>query len=97
MLATPTIIEAWIDGQEHTVTALPGQLVLEALEDAGLRPPFSCRAGCCATCMCQLLEGEVEMLANNVLDADDLNGGWILACQAVARSGRLKIRYEDPA
>ena len=92
-----TIIDVWIDGQTHTVTALPGQPVLEALEDAGLKAPFSCRAGCCATCMCQLLDGEVEMATNNVLDAEDLESGWILGCQAVARTARIKIRYEDPA
>jgi 3-ketosteroid 9alpha-monooxygenase subunit B len=86
-------IEAEMDGTVHTVIANAGQLVLEALEGAGLNPPFSCRAGACAACLCKLEEGEVEMLDNHVLDAADLEQRWILACQAVPKTPRLRVRY----
>lgn len=86
-------IEVELDGVTHVVSVLPGQLVLEALETVGLEAPFSCRQGCCATCMCQLVEGEVEMLENHVLDQNDLDQKWILACQAVPKSARVKLRY----
>ena len=86
-------IEADIDGVMHTVTAYPGQLLIEALEDAGLNPPFSCRAGACAACMCKLEEGEVEMLTNHVLDQGDLEQQWILACQALPKTPLVRVRY----
>ena len=37
---------------------------------AGLRPPFSCEAGNCATCMAHLDEGSVTMRVNNALSAE---------------------------
>ncbi len=86
-------VEVNLDGAEHKLTAYPGQLLLEALEDAGLQPPYSCRAGACAACMCKLEEGEVEMLNNHVLDESDLAQNWILACQSVARTSRVKLKY----
>ena len=84
---------AELDGETHTVPMLPGQVVVEALEAAGKHPPFSCRAGACAACMCHLLEGKVEMLNNNVLDEDELAEGWILSCQAVALTPLVRVKY----
>ncbi|MDB5978476.1 MAG: 3-ketosteroid-9-alpha-hydroxylase [Nevskia sp.] len=86
-------IEAELNGVSHTVTAYPGQLLLEALEDAGLSPPYSCRAGACASCICKLEEGEVEMLENHVLDQGELDEQWILGCQSVPKTSRIRVRY----
>lgn len=86
-------LEAELDGQVHEVAVLPGQVLIEALEAAGIDAPHSCRAGLCAACMCKLVEGQVELLENHVLDQNDLDEGWILGCQAVARSPRVRIRY----
>ena len=89
----PVTIEAELDGVSHTVTAYPGQILLEALEDAGLSPPYSCRAGACASCICKLEEGEVEMLENHVLDQGELDEQWILGCQSVPKTPRIRVRY----
>lgn len=86
-------IEVELDGAVHRLVAHPGELVIEALERAGLSPPFSCRAGACAACMCKLEEGAVELAHNHVLDDNDLKAGWILACQAIPKSPRLKLSY----
>jgi 3-ketosteroid 9alpha-monooxygenase subunit B len=86
-------IEAELDGVVHHVEGEPGALLIESLEAAGLSPPFSCRAGACAACMCQLEEGDVELMHNHVLDQSELDGGWILACQAVPQSPTIRIRY----
>ncbi len=94
-MSEPALIEVTLDGETRTLAALPGQLVIEAMEDAGMHPPHSCRAGCCAACMCKLVEGEVEMISNSVLDEDEIGQGWILACQSVALTPRLKIQYPD--
>lgn len=91
--AEGTVVEVCLDGVTTKLTAHPGQLLIEALEGAGLSPPYSCRAGACAACMCQIEEGEVELLHNHVLDESDLSQNWILACQAVAKTPRVKLRY----
>ncbi|MDR3419372.1 MAG: 2Fe-2S iron-sulfur cluster binding domain-containing protein [Nevskia sp.] len=96
-LQTDTVvrIEAEINGEVHVVNAYPGQILLEALEDAGLTPPFSCRAGACASCMCKLVEGEVEMLENHVLDQAELDEHWILGCQSVPKTPLVRVRYSN--
>src|SRR5205823_7533694 len=59
---TVTIVLA---GREHEVHYQPGETFLETARRAGLRAPFSCEAGSCATCMAQLREGEATMRVNN--------------------------------
>jgi 3-ketosteroid 9alpha-monooxygenase subunit B len=91
--AVAATLIAELDGQTHEVKVLPGQLLLEALEDAGLSPPFSCRAGACAACMCHVEEGDVELIHNHVLSDEEMQDGWVLSCQATALSPRVRVKY----
>src|ERR1700756_3210862 len=86
-------IEAELDGTVHTVTAFPGQVILEALEDAGLAPPYSCRAGACAPRLCKLQEGEGGVLENHVRGQDGLDAHGVLSCQSVPKTPKVKVRY----
>jgi len=88
-----TQVTAELDGVVTETTCAPGQLLIEALENAGMAPPFSCRSGACAACMCKLDEGEVELVHNHVLAQSDLDQGWILCCQAIPKSPKVKISY----
>jgi 3-ketosteroid 9alpha-monooxygenase subunit B len=88
-----TQVEATLDGVLTRATCRPDQLLIEALEEAGMAPPFSCRSGACAACMCRLDEGEVELAHNHVLSQSDLDQRWILCCQALPRSPKIKISY----
>jgi 3-ketosteroid 9alpha-monooxygenase subunit B len=88
-----TQVEATLDGVTTQASCRPDQLLIEALEDAGMAPPFSCRSGACAACMCKLDEGSVELVHNHVLSQSDLDQGWILCCQALPRSARVRISY----
>lgn len=86
-------IVAELDGVVHTVKGRQNQIVLESLEAAGIAAPYSCRAGACAACMCHLEEGDVELVHNHVLTQDDAEQGWVLACQALPLSPRIRIKY----
>jgi ferredoxin len=80
--------------QRRTVAYEPGDTVLEAARRSGLAPPFACQAGNCGTCIAFLVEGEVAMRSNNVLDAEEVEEGWILTCQAVPKSRRVSVDYD---
>jgi 3-ketosteroid 9alpha-monooxygenase subunit B len=84
-----------LDGEDYLLTCDSGETVLVAMERAGLNPPSACRVGGCASCMCTLESGEVELLHNDALDAGELAEGWILACQAVPTSAQLRIRFPE--
>jgi ferredoxin len=90
----PASLVIRLDRRKHTVEYHPGDTVLETARRAGLRPPSSCEAGNCATCMAHLDAGSVAMRANNVLSAQDLEEGWVLTCQSVPTSAELAIDYD---
>ena len=88
-------LQVRLDGEDYAVPCDRGETLLAAMERAGLNPPSACRVGGCASCMCTLQDGEVELLHNDALDAGELAEGWILACQAVPTSAALRIRFPE--
>ena len=68
--------------------------VLEAARRNGLRPPFSCEAGSCATCMAHLVDGTVRMRVNNALTPEEVDDGWILTCQSLPTSTKVVVDYD---
>jgi ferredoxin-NADP reductase len=82
------------DRRKHALRYQAGDTVLEAARRAGLRPPFSCEAGSCATCMARLEAGSVKMRVNNALSADEVDAGWVLTCQAIPMSPEVVINYD---
>lgn len=84
-----------LDGEDYQLPCDSGETLLDAMHRAGLNPPSACRVGGCASCMCTLESGDVELLLNDALDADELAEGWILACQAVPTSAQLRIRFPE--
>ncbi|WP_406448206.1 ferredoxin--NADP reductase [Streptomyces sp. NBC_00876] len=86
--------EVELDGARRTVAWPRESPLLDALLAAGLDAPYSCREGSCSACACVLVKGEVVMEHNEVLDAQDLADGLILACQARPVSDRLHVSYD---
>jgi len=84
-----------LDGAEREVEVRPGETIVQAARRAGLEPPTSCEEGYCGCCMARLREGEGRMKANDVLTPAQLAEGWVLTCQLVPSSPRLRIEYPD--
>ncbi len=78
----------------HTLEYQAGDTVLETARRAGLKPPFSCEAGSCATCMAHLEEGSVRMRVNNALSAEEVADGWVLTCQSLPTSPTVRVDYD---
>lgn len=82
-------------GETKTGDYRPGTSVLQTARQMGMKPPFSCENGDCATCMAKVTEGSVKMRANNALFDDEIAEGWVLTCQAVPESPHVHVVYED--
>lgn len=93
--ATATHLTVDLDGATYELNCKQGESLLAAMRREGLSAPHSCLVGSCATCMCTLVEGTVELLNNDALDQQELNEGWTLACQAVATSDRVHLRFPE--
>lgn len=83
-----------LDRRKHRIAYRPGDTILEAARRAGISPPFSCESGNCATCMAHLDEGSASMRVNNALSVDEVDGGWVLTCQAVPTSQKVVVDYD---
>jgi 3-ketosteroid 9alpha-monooxygenase subunit B len=82
-----------LDGATTRLAWPAGSRMLDVLVDAGLAAPYSCRQGICGACACQLTGGEVEMAHNEVLEAEDIAAGYVLACQSVPLTSEVSIIY----
>ncbi|MFK8012807.1 MAG: 2Fe-2S iron-sulfur cluster-binding protein [Marinicellaceae bacterium] len=74
-------------GQEKTL--------LDAALESDIKIPYSCKAGVCATCRCQLVKGEVEMLNNYSLEDWELEKGYILTCQSIPKTKKISIDFDS--
>lgn len=88
-------VEVTLDGATTTVDWPAGATLLDTLLAAGLEAPYSCREGACSACACRVLAGEVDMARNEVLEKEDLDDGYVLACQATARTPRVTVSYDE--
>ena len=86
-------VEVELDGEKHRFPWPAGTRLLDLLLQHGLDAPFSCREGACSACACVLEEGRVELVNNEVLEQEDFDEGYTLACQAVARSDEVSVTY----
>jgi ferredoxin-NADP reductase len=99
---TPEITEASatetvtikLDRKKASVDYRMGDTILDTARRGGMRPPYSCEAGNCATCMAMLEKGTVTMRANNALTPAELEEGWVLTCQSVPTSAEIVINYD---
>ena len=90
----PDEVTVTLGGKTVVVRYQPGDTLLETARRGGLRPPFSCEAGNCATCMAFLHEGAVRMRANNALTPEEVAEGWVLTCQSLPSGRTVTVEYE---
>jgi 3-ketosteroid 9alpha-monooxygenase subunit B len=89
---TVTII---MKGRKHRCAYQSGHTLLETARRAGLKPPFSCESGTCATCMAIVHDGSVTMRVNEALTPEEVDEGWVLTCQALPTSPDITFEYES--
>ena len=92
---TGGLITIHLDRKTASVSPVAGETLLESARRAGLSPPFSCEAGNCGTCMARLSEGSATMRANDALEPDEVEEGYVLTCQAVPDTPSVTVHYED--
>ena len=92
--SVPDEVTVLLGGKTVVVRYQPGDTLLETARRGGLRPPFSCEAGNCATCMAFLKEGSARMRANNALTTEEVEEGWVLTCQSLPSGPAVTVEYE---
>jgi len=77
-----------IDNTGATIDCARDSTILTAAVLAGVKFPYACATGNCATCICELRAGSVELLphGDGALSARQKAAGLTLACRAQPRS-----------
>lgn len=84
-----------LDRKTVSVRRVANETLLESARRAGLSPPFSCEAGNCGTCMGKIVDGRATMRVNDALEEDEVEGGYILTCQAIPDTDSISFTYDD--
>ncbi|MGE8461026.1 MAG: iron-sulfur-binding ferredoxin reductase [Pseudomonas capeferrum] len=80
---------------ERRWTVPTGSNLLDALNEAGLNVPYSCRAGNCHACLVHCLDGQPVDALPEALALDKHAQGWRLACQCRVVDD-LRVAVYDP-
>lgn len=77
-----------ITGLDSVIEVGRNETVLEAALKAGIAYPHDCTVGTCGSCRSRLLSGRVDAITpfGYTLSREELQAGYILACQAVPES-----------
>jgi ring-1,2-phenylacetyl-CoA epoxidase subunit PaaE len=85
-----------LDGRGTSFTLQPGA---EPILDAALRlrndAPYACKNGVCGTCRAKLVQGRVEMAQNFALERDELERGYVLACQSYPATDQVTLDFDQ--
>jgi ring-1,2-phenylacetyl-CoA epoxidase subunit PaaE len=72
-----------LDGRASTLQVpRAGTRILDAVLEVRADAPYACKGGVCGTCRAKLLTGEVAMDRNFALEPDEVEAGFVLACQS---------------
>ena len=91
-VATATV---YLNGECITTEWPRNTPLLDVLLSRGHNAPYSCREGACSACVCKLIDGDVEMVQNNILVDDDIEDGERLACQALPLTDAVTVSFDD--
>ena len=85
-----------LDGRSSTFDVpRGGQRILDAALAVRPDAPYACKGGVCGTCRAKLLDGEVAMDRNYALEQDEIDAGFVLACQSRPVTDRVSLDFDQ--
>jgi ring-1,2-phenylacetyl-CoA epoxidase subunit PaaE len=84
-----------LDGRSSTFPlAQDGESILDAALAVRSDAPFACKGGVCGTCRAFLVDGEVRVDGGYALEEDEIEAGFVLACQSHPQSAEVTLDFD---
>lgn len=80
---------------KQIITCSKNQSILEAAEANQIELPYSCRAGCCSSCVGKITKGYVSQVDQTFLTPKHLEEGFVLTCVAYPASDLTVYTCEE--
>ncbi|WP_165986209.1 2Fe-2S iron-sulfur cluster-binding protein [Streptomyces sp. YIM 98790] len=93
-LARGASVSATLDGRSGTWPVEDDETLLDAVLRGRPDAPYACRGGVCGTCRARLLSGEVHMDRNFALEPEEVDAGYVLACQSHPLTAEVRLDFD---
>ena len=79
---------AIVNENSFEVKVIKGKTLLSSALDQGIDWPHRCKVGSCGSCKCKITSGKIKPQIDfaYVLDQEELDAGYVLACQSELKS-----------
>ncbi|MBI0296330.1 2Fe-2S iron-sulfur cluster binding domain-containing protein [Streptomyces sp. PRKS01-29] len=94
LTASHSSVTATLDGRSGTWPVQDGEPLLETVLRNRSDAPYACKGGVCGTCRAFLVSGEVRMDRNFALEPDEVEAGYVLACQSHPVGERVELDFD---
>ncbi|MBT2386182.1 2Fe-2S iron-sulfur cluster-binding protein [Streptomyces sp. ISL-11] len=87
-------VTARLDGRGGSWPVQEGESLLEAVLRNRADAPYACKGGVCGTCRAYLVSGEVRMDRNFALEPEEIDAGYVLACQSHPTTEEVELDFD---
>ncbi|MCC3768974.1 2Fe-2S iron-sulfur cluster-binding protein [Streptomyces sp. UNOC14_S4] len=87
-------VTAKLDGRSGSWPVREGEPLLDAVLRNRADAPYACKGGVCGTCRAYLVRGEVRMDRNFALEPEELEAGYVLACQSHPVTEEVELDFD---
>lgn len=87
-------VTAKLDGRGGSWPVRDGESLLETVLRNRADAPYACKGGVCGTCRAYLVSGEVRMDRNFALEQEELDAGYVLACQSHPVTEKVELDFD---